>query len=592
MRQYLHSNFHFALSHLRNMAVVPSGRTAMIVFALAAMTWFACAASVYGQSGTKSDKEKPEKPDKTKAEHPLELPEFVITGVEALDVPGGAKQSPKLPAKLTTSDLYRFNPLDKISFALLPQTPLPRLSLPAQERSGFLKGEFGMFTTPSIDAGYHAVLGNFDLNANAGATFSNGHLLNADFSDVYGSLKSTYLAPEKFLFFGGSRTDTYLKSRHRAYKFFGARDTLLPVPNRTALTISGGIQTVGAFEGWVYDMGANADFLHLTTEGLRFYFPLMENNLLLNGHILGKKVLGEWAFGGSIDANTQFTGSDLRFAGVILSPTVLTEFRNASKTTELKLQGGILASPSFSRIYPTGRLNAALHLGSGLALFAHAFSGIRFNSLFSLIAQNPYSTAEVFSITSPVGYYVNYFLYDAHLYLRFQPSSQLSFTVGAHSEAHQGAISFVENFIGGIGGANDSTSIHRIFAETALLLDSSNTLTARINANFSSSARFGTVPYLAPLEASLEYRRYWLPALSTTLTGLYIGDRTNGGLRGLSERRILPAFADIRLHVEYHFSPQFSIYARGTNLLNQPIFMWDGYRERGIFAALGAMLTF
>jgi hypothetical protein len=534
--------------------------------------------------------------EKAKVEQPLELPEFVITGVESLDVPGGSKQTPKLPPKLNTNELQRFNPLDKLSFSLLPQAAMPRLNLPMQERNGFLKGEFGMFITPSIDAGYRAVLGNFDLTANAGATFSNGHLRNADFSDIYGQISSSYLAPEKFLFFGGSRTDSYIRARHRSYKFFAMADTSRPTLERTALTISGGVQTVGAFEDWVYDMGVSTDFLGLQTS--EFSGRLERENLtnyIFKGHILAKKIIDEWAFGGTINAQTQgFAGAPT--FDFLLTPSIVVEFRNTQKTTELLFQGGAnITSLASQTILPTATVNAALHLGSGLSLYADAFSGMRMNTPFEIFAVNPYfSVLELqFPIINPssFGFFWNHTLYDAKLSLRFQPSTHFAFTLGGRSEAHQGAISFLAtNRNGEVDIARDTTSIHRVFAEGAFMPDSSNTLTARINANASLSVKFGSVPFLAPLEASLEYRRYWIPTLSTTLTGVYIAERNHGAI--FSTLRILPAFVDIRLHAEYHISPQFSVYARATNLLNQPIFIWDGYQERGIFAALGVMFVF
>jgi hypothetical protein len=541
------------------------------------------------------------KTEKAKVEQPLELPEFVITGVESMEVPGGAKQAPKPPAKLKTSDLQRFNPLDKLSFALLPQAPLPTLQLPAQERSGFLRGEFGMFITPSIDAGYRAVLGNFDLTANVGGTLSNGHLPNADFSDVYGSLASSYLAPEKFLFFGGSRTDTYVRVRNRGYKFFANTDTV-NILARNAFTLSGGVQTVGAFDGWVYDMGANAEYLSLATSLTTDTRPL--ENTILNGHLLGKKVVGEWSFGGKFAATMQSVMGSLTDA-YLLAPMAIVEFRSANKSAEMRLSAGAhffnemqRNSPGTLTFRPAARIDAVLHVSSSLSLYLEGFTGVRLNSPLELVKESPYYT--VFSSSalpdSPIT--PTKTLYNARLYARFQPTKEFGLTVGASSEMNEDALVFGGRFrrLGEIPVYRDSTTIHRLFAESAVFFDSSNTLIARFNANIGTSRRFGIVSYLPLTEAALEYRRYWLPALSTTLIGVYVGERwfTNGVNGGfpINNPPVLPDFVDIRLHIEYQFSPQFSIYARGTNLLNQPIFIWEGYRERGIFAALGVMLTF
>jgi hypothetical protein len=536
--------------------------------------------------------------DKAKGEQPLELPEFVITGVESMDVPGGAKQAPKLPTKLKTSDLQRFNPLDKLSFALLPQAPLPTLQLPAQERSGFLRGEFGMFITPSIDAGYRAVLGNFDLTANAGGTLSNGHLPNAGFSEVYGSLASSYLAPEKFLFFGGSRTDTYLRVRNRGYNLFGSSDTTR-IPTRNTFTLSGGVQTVGAFEGWVYDMGVNAEYLRLTAglkTGLTTDTTPLENTVL-SGHLLGKKVVGEWSFGGKLAATIQTFRTSFSDS-YLLAPMAIMEFRSANNSAEMRVLAGahffnnfFIASAEGYILRPAARIDAVLHVSPSLSLYAEGFTGVRLNTAVDLVKENPYYTVfSAFAVPdSPIT--PTKTLFNARIYARFQPTKVFGLTVGASSEMNEDALVFGGRFgYGEIPVYRDSTTIQRFFAESAVFFDSSNTLTARFNANVGTSRRFSAISYLPLLEGALEYRRYWLPALSTTLTGVYIGEREVA--QAAAVKPILPSFVDVRLNIEYQFSPQFSIYARGTNLLNQPIFIWDGYRERSVFAALGVMLTF
>lgn len=551
----------------------------------------------------KSETKPDSKPDKAKVEQPLELPEFVITGVESLDVPGGSKQAPKLPQKLTTSDLQRFNPLDKLSFSVLPQASMPRLNLPSQERSGFVKGEFGMFTTPSIDAGYRVVLGNFDLSANAGGIFSNGHLPNADFTDFYGQIASTYLAPEKFLLFGGSRTDTYIKARHRSYKFFGADNISASAIQRGNFTIAGGVQTIGNYEGWVYDMGADIQSLSSQTNEITSLTSIAVNTVV-SGHLLGKKILGEWGIGGSMAAKIVLAGTQ-GTSQYLLSPTIVAEVRSAAKTFEAEIQGGVQVHSigtaqgnTTTLVLPNININTSIHAGSVVSLTLNAFSGVRMNTLLNVVAENPYCPFFVSSSTmqqNPVLFPAvqpTWSLYDASLYARFQAHPSFSLTLGGRSAMKQNDIVFgANNRIGEIAVHLDTTSIHRFFAETAFFADSNNTITARFNAQFGSSVKFGAVPYLAPLEASLEYRRFWIPALSTVLTGVYMGERINGSVRS-SESRIIPAFVDLRLNIEYRFSSQFSLYARGANLLNQPVFLWDGYQERGIFAALGAMLTF
>jgi hypothetical protein len=52
----------------------------------------------------------------------------------------------------------------------------------------------------------------------------------------------------------------------------------------------------------------------------------------------------------------------------------------------------------------------------------------------------------------------------------------------------------------------------------------------------------------------------------------------------------LPSFADLRLSATWKIKPSVHLFVRGENLLNQTIFLWDGYQERGIFGTVGVQI--
>ncbi len=605
------------LDFMHSVAVFLRGRTATVLFTVCLF----CSSFQYKSSAQTNEKpaEKPSnKPEKAKVEQPLELPEFVITGVESLDVPGGTKQAPKPPRKLSAQQLQTFNPLDKLSFGLLPFASAPTLVLPSQERNGFLKAEFGMFLTPSLEAGYRAVLGNFDINAALGGTLSNGHLPNADFSDLFARIHSSYLAGEQFLFFAGSRTDTYLRARRREYSFFGASNLSAEAIRRAQLGIDAGVQTSGVFEGWGYEMGVHGEFANIRTQEIT-NLPTTADNLAAKGNLLAKKLMGEWAIGGQIQAESVFISSRQDSVEAapqqpfLLTPNLVVEFRSEQKTFEMQVRGGahiwndasFRANPA-ARITPHVSLNAALHPAYGVSVMLEAFSGVRLQTLGRIVKENPYAPfLDGFSRPRIVPNYTLFpnplatqTLYDAQLSVRLQPSKHLSFTLGGRSEMNTNALLFGRNEsnIGEIAVVFGNTSIHRVFGECSFLPDSNNALSVRANAVLSasgfvlsSSRPIGVVPYLAPIEAAVEYRRTWFSGFSTNLSAVLLGERKASIYEPSAT---LPLFVDVRFGVEYRFTPQFSVYARGTNLLNQAIFLWDGYQERGIFAAVGVVLTF
>lgn len=540
---------------------------------------------------TSPEKTEKNKPDKTKAVQPLELPEFVITGVESLDVPGGAKQVPKPIPKLSLQQISRFNPLDKQPFTLLPAAPISRTLLAQQEKNGFVQGEFGMFITPSVEAGYRAVFGNFDLNANAGVIFSNGYRPNTDFTDIHADIESSYLAPEKFFFFGGSRTETRLRVRNRNYKFFGADSTAFPesAPQRSVLNLEAGVQTVGNFEGWQYDMGASVESALLSG---------VHENTLVNGHIAAKTSLGAFSLGGKADVQLQGMIDRLFGQRYWLAPSILVGYNvsDFSLSTEV---GAHIASTGFvNLLHPSANLKAAFAASSLLTLELSAFTGIRPNSFLRALLQNPYTANIGFPYQLLITEYTFETVgYDIATLVRVHPSQYLSAVIGGGAESLNTAMVFATAEKN--GEFNPSfffTSTVRIFAEFDGQLTNQDNLIARMNVRFGASgARNSTavpnllLPYLAPFDGSLQYRRQWLPQFHSVLEGVYVAERP---VTTIGSTKNLPAYFDLRLKVEYQITNAISVYARGTNLLNQSIFLWQGYQERGIFIAAGFVMTF
>lgn len=526
-----------------------------------------------------------EKSEKTKAEQPLELPEFVITGTETLDVPGGAKQSPKPSPKLTQQQLNRFNPLDKQPFSMLPNAAMNRFLLPQQEREGFLQGEFGMFITPSIDAGYRFVAGNFDLTAGAGATFSGGHRRNAEFTDLRADIQSQYLAPEKFFFFAGSRTNTYLRANYRQYRFFGADSIAFPelAPERRSLLLEGGVQTVGTFENLQYNMGVSAESVLL--QGIH-------ENTLADAHLMMTTSLGGgWNLGGNMAV--QFLAAS--WFSMLFSPSLVADYR--SSAFSLSLTAGLQTLSYTPNLYPQASIRAHLAASSLLSLTVSGYTGVRQNNFLRTFRNNPYTASTFFSSNVPPFPPEN--VIEASAIIHLHPSQHFAVNIGANAQSAVGKMLF-----DAASNNGEFVPLFRpvrslsVWAETEVEISLNDKFALRGQANFASvllnisGSGDVTSPqsYLPPIEGSLRYRRRWFEQFSTVVEGIYFGERTVSLFTPSATN--LPAYVDVRLSAEYEFSSTISAYVRGTNLLNQTIVIWQGYQERGIFIAAGFVITF
>lgn len=547
------------------------------------------------------------KPDKSK-EQPLELPEFIITGVESIDVPGGTKQAPSRSVRLTQDELDRFNPLEKQSprfqSAAAPQARM----LERQQYQGFVRGEFGIFLTPALEAGYHATAGDFDLYGRVHGVYSQGHLPNAGFTDFGGSLTASYIAAEKFFFFGGSKTDSYILLRSRSYQGFAVS----PAPSFTTLEFGGGVATKGTFEVLQYDMGASFEQMNANYVERRALNDVSSfgTNQLFKGHLGAATNLGAIQLGGRINLELQGQQfSDGRtLAPYFIQAVATVEYRSKPAFTSVAGEGmagfivlaelggqAVSGTEGNAAQAITAKVKAELNASPVLTIRAGAETGFQPLALRDLMRQNPY-----FAMLSPVPFPRT--LYDVHAQVVLHPSPALTASVGGRlrsvndmpvfgslltSSAERSGL-FGVGLVEATILSGEAEVLWNISSADALTLHGIYNSTIQVSGIPFPLQFTATVPYLAPIQASASYRRQWSEAFSTKLGLTYMGERPylhySAGM--------LPAFIDLMLGAEYAFSSRFSVFVRGENLLNQRIFIWESYQERGIFAAAGVVWKF
>jgi len=574
------------------------------VFALLCYS-FAPSALVAQTTSTKPS-EKSDKTDKNK-EQPLELPEFVITGVEAIDVPGGTKQRPAPTPRLSAEELNRLNPLEKQTLKMLPPPRLPELALAKQAFQGFVRGEFGMFLTPSLEAGYHAVWNDFDLYARVASVGSAGHLPNADFLNVSAEVQSSYIAADKFFFFGGSKTDSHLRFRAQQYQFFGEDITSGNSLYRAVTSVGGGLQTHGTFESLAYSMGASFDHLGL---GLQWFDgvsiatqSLARGNLLLKTPLDATKQL--W-LGGRTAIDLQvlsLPSATLYFWETTAQAEYSTpQASSSSDAASLRVTAELGVQVLRSQPRPEeatnsteflANINAELRASPLLTVRGGFRTGSVPNSYHTMLHDNPYLHERAFVQYSRS-------LYDIRLQAFIHPSSALTFALGGrlHSVERYRAFSTARDIALrgiGFGVLYMNAVLTSVDAELLWLLSRTDRLS--INAVYTDATpgtpRQGVrqpdvVPYIAPLHCALDYERWWTDSFSTTLGVLYVGERWGSAFEGV----VLPSFVNLRLGAHYGFSERLSAFVRSENLLNQRIVLWQGYQERGVFVSVGATFKF
>lgn len=500
---------------------------------------------------------------------PVELATIVIQGTEAVDIPGGTKQGPKKTPQLSRERLDSLNTLEKHTAIRLPAVSLPTHSLVRPIANGFVKGEVGQYLTPLIDAGYGFALGGYRLEANGGIEASNGHVANADYFNAHAALDAEYIAPEKFIFFGGSKTRTFMRFDRYAHELFALQNPL----QRTRTHFILGVQTNGAYNGYTYNIGGDWGSSSLAQSN-----DAATNNQL-HGFLGATKKIGGFVVGA--DANVRF--HTLRGSGLHLIDVLGT----GEYTIDQFLVKGSAGLQSYTNADGTTfgafavKAKADYSLNSSISIGGFLRSGLVENSFIDVMRMNPYSSG-----TTVIEYPRENIVVGGQLW--YHPLEKISAMVQASfgSIGNFALWSSMGNGTFGIRYA-DVTTI-QMQAELSYSLDENNLITGNLQARSVQTVDENTLPYIAPVQTSVRWDRVWSDKVNTQLTATYIGVRSTG----TTVVKQLPGYVDISLRSSYSLTNTLQFYARLDNLINANVMVWEGYKERGIFFAAGVVWSF
>lgn len=495
---------------------------------------------------------------------PIEFPEFIVTGKERVDVPGGTKNMPARPPVLGKAQLDSLNVVEKAAPPLIPPASLPVPRRPMVTFPGYVSAELGQYTTPDVQAGYSTLLGGYRLDATGGIEASNGHVTNASYHKAHIGVLSTYVAPEKFVVFGGSTTETELSATSRAYRFFGDS----AASERTVFALRGGIDVEGSYEGVAYQAQAGYRRTALSTDVRDVA------DAVIHGLVDLDRRGSQYDLGGSL-------ALDLRsFAGVAY-PFIEGKGRIRYATSMMRwmLEAGLQTVTSTLNVSRAGMLlhgRADAELHSSLTAIVTIRSGLRPVVFTDALLVNPY-------VSDSVHLDATLDVVDVSGTMLWQPSTRLGGSIGARVRVSERDAVWVPGTSGSFGLHYRSTNTIEIPIEVRWQMSTQDMVRGELSVISSSIVDAAVTPYVPNARASLWHERSWYPNFRTSFGAIYLGQR----YADLTNRRVLSGYLDLRGRVEYDIAERLTIVARVNNALGADIMLWDGYRERGIFVAAG-----
>ncbi len=501
---------------------------------------------------------------------PIELPNFVIEGVEQMNVRGGIKQFPGKTGKLSQSELDSLNSLDKQQSLLLPIDQLPNDIFSKTMHAGFIKGEFGRFTSPSAEIGYAMDIKNYRLFANAGFDYSGDFVENAGYNSFFANISSDYVAPSKFWIFGGSKTRTSLKFNNSNYKLYGIETA----PSRNAFDFGLKVDVDGKYDGVKFKTGTGFNSLQLHSDNGNVF----DNNIF--GYLEVRNYWKGLLLGIAADVDIHTVGNNAtnlfqlgglgtyKFGNYTLDAKG--GFQFASNTMDIS-RGAFQMDANLEY-----RINRLFTLKSGLG------TGLGKNSVRQLYNLNPYLASNL-----GIDFQHNIALIKSNLY--YHPNENTNIAFGFNYRLASRLPVFVSDTAGNINTDYLKGNILRVTFEMFRQLADKDNITGSLIFNYGTLDENGSaVPYLIPLKATAKYQRMWAENFSTQIGLTFVSPV----FTGMDETSELDSYIDLNFSSDYSVSDKLKVFVRMENLINSDIMIWEGYRERGLFASIGILWQF
>lgn len=501
---------------------------------------------------------------------PLELPEFLVTGKELIDVGAGAKHAPVRPPLISASRMDSLNPTEKVTIPLLPARSLPQYHQTSAYWPGYVQAEIGNYITPNILAGYSLVAGGYRLDFSGDVQASDGWTENASYLTAGGNVLSTFIAPDKFVFFGGSTTRADIGVRHRSYRLFARPDAI----ERSNTSMKAGIDVDGKYDGISYQ--AQASWMHqsLTTASMR---SVSDN--VLRGAL---RIEQEWTntkVGAFVDMHVQnYADNAYPFLETGASARWMNDVLRISAGAGVQWATSTLGTDRFGLAI---RGQADIFIGHDLTVIATAASGMRSVTFRELMASNPY-------LDDSVNLDAAYDIIDIRGTAIYHPSVRTTISAGIRMRQTDREAVWVSARQGLFGVDYRTVSVIELNADARFIVSPRDVVIADIRLTNASVSGASVQPYVPGVRASADYERTLSDKFTAGVGMVYVGQRW----ADLANTISLAGYADMRLRASFSLSKSFELHARAENLLGSTVFVWENYRERGIFITAGCTWKF
>lgn len=507
---------------------------------------------------------------------PLELPNFIIEGKEQVDVRSGIKQFPEKPLAMSQENLDSLNSLEKQQSLLLQPQPLPNRILNSDYFKGYAIVGAGRYGFANVVGGYEYNLMEYTFFGNVSFDYGGEHVKNSAYNKFHLNLFTDYLAPDKYFIFGGSKTRFSVVAGNSNYKLYAVENPI----GRNLFDLNLGINSEGNYSTFVFSTGAGFKTLQLSDKLIDSVDAASFDNLL-SGYIQVKNLGNDYELGGRAKADLE----SVRGNGVHYFEACLFGKFDISKIT-INFEGGLQFGTNSNDVSRGGLLlkgEIDYKFDENYTFKGMVFTGISKVSYMDLMRMNPYARRSI-----DVDYVYNTPLIKAMLY--YYPLQKIGLSAGLLFASSDRTPVFDTLHYDSFVLSYERVNQVNLFSEGFYLFSPKDELSYFLGFDFSTLSRNGNIaPYTPLIRVSLNYEKKMMDDKLIAKGELrYIGKR----YADFANEVELDGYFDLKLSVSYRILQNFKAELELDNLLNSDIYIWQGYKERGLFFGLRGYYQF
>ena len=503
----------------------------------------------------------------------IELPEYVITGIESIDLPDVEKSTPEESGILVPG--ASAGPGKREAFVTAPRvsTDRPGKSVELPDTRARASASIGTFASPRLQAWFGQRYADFDYGIAAAYHKTGGYAPNTDRSGGSAALDGGYLVRSDNPYVDAARLSGVLGFASESYKLYGS---VRPTSRRTndGVSFDAGFASSVA-SPWQYRAGMN-----LST------FAVKESSLAARQNV------AEFSAASDIPTPIVPLAADLRISLATRSAVV------DENTSMLRLgiesqrawwdsffaQAGLalyvakgMAGQSLTRLYPTAAVG--YHFPSVHTAMLAYQPQVRFSTLEGLVGANPYlsSSATIRHVNVPLRFTG---------LLESEWSDVVVTRLAIRWEQWKDEPLYADTAGVGVWSLFYSGATTRLEAELEAFANLSPNDYVAVSVIGRSSRITETsvaVPYVPEAEVSLSYRHAFAMGIDL-LARLSVFGRRN--IR-LDREEFLGGYAIAGLRAQYSPLEPLAVFVDVDNLLDVHYEVWKGYRAHPFLVTAG-----